>query len=188
VLYYSGKCPSRIGEKKMTRSEKKTFVESFSGLIPQHECIIVVRHDGVGSELTSQIRQAARKENMSFRIVKNSLFKLSLPESAKGFSDRVKGPIGVFLAQDPVAASKAIVSFGKKKKNFSPIVGIVSGKVVDEKEIAVFSTLQSLEQTRATLLRTLSAPATSLLRTLKEPQASLVRLIAARSKSVMNKQ
>jgi len=142
--------------------------------------MIVVRHNRIDSKSMTELRKSARSESVSFRVVKNSLLKLSIQEDMPDVANHIKGPMGVFLAQDPVAASKVISHFSKKKKDlFVPLVGIVSGKVINAEDVAVLATLPNFDQMRSILLRTLLAPATSLVRMLKEPQASLVRIVSS---------
>ena len=163
----------------MDRSEKIAFVESFSDSISNYSCMIVVRHTGIDSQSMNDLRKSSRSENVSFRVVKNNLLKLSIRENASDIASHVKGPIGVFLSQDPVAASRVISNFAKKKKDsFVPLVGVVSGRVISAKDVAIFATLPSLDQMRSILLRTLLAPATSLARTLQAPVTSLVRVMS----------
>jgi len=164
----------------MNRSKKMAFVESFSDSIANHECMIVVRHTGIDSNSMTDLRRNAREENVLFRVVKNSLLKLSIQEGVSDLSSHIKGPIGVFLSQDPVSASKLVGNFSKKKKGlFAPIVGIVSGKVISAKDVDVLATLPNFDEMRSILLRTILSPATSLVRMLKESQSSLVRVISS---------
>lgn len=149
----------------MDRSEKLDFVKSFSSSISSHSCMIIVRHKGIDSESMNDLRRASHSEGVSFRIVKNRLLKLSMKGDFPDIADHVKGPTGVFLSQDPVSVSKIIINFAKKKKDaFEPLVGVVSGEIVDAKKVAFFATLPSFDEMRSILLRTLLAPATSLAR------------------------
>jgi large subunit ribosomal protein L10 len=163
----------------MDRSEKIAFVESFSDSISNHSCMIVVRHTGIDSQSMNDLRRSSRSENVSFRVVKNSLLKLSIQKDVSDIASHVKGSIGVFLSQDPVAASRVISNFAKKKKEaFVPLVGVVSGEIVSAKDVSILATLPSLDQMRSILLRTLLAPATSLVRILQAPHSSLARVMS----------
>jgi large subunit ribosomal protein L10 len=164
----------------MDRAGKKDFVQNFSESISQNECMILVRHSGIDCHSMTSLRRSAHSEGVSFRVVKNTLLERSLQEASSEISQHIKGPMGVFLSQDPVAAAKVASTFSKKNKDrFVALVGIVSGKVVQSRDIGVLASLPGPDQMRAMLLRVISAPATSLARTLKEPSASVARVISS---------
>lgn len=149
----------------MDRSKKIAFVESFSESVSKHACMIVVHHSGIDSQSMNDLRRASRSESVSFHVVKNSLLKLAIRDENGDLSGQIKGPVGVFLSQDPVAASKIVSGFAKKKKGmFAPLVGTVSGKVITANDIQVFATLPNFDQMRSILLSTILAPVTSLAR------------------------
>jgi large subunit ribosomal protein L10 len=162
----------------MNRSEKIAFVESFSDSIKRHECMIVVRHNGIDSVSMTDLRRSAHAENVSFRVVKNSLFKLSVKDLSSEISSHIKGPVGVFLSEDPVAASKVVSAFSKKKKeSFVPLLGLFSGNVVGVEEVHAFAALPSFDEMRSVFLRTLLDSLTSLVRTLNATQTAFVQTI-----------
>lgn len=166
----------------MDRLQKRTFVEDFSSACAQHECVIVVRQVGLSASLVEQLRRNARAEGVVFRVIKNSLAKRSLQESAPGVAREINGPVGVFFSQDPVAAAKLADEFSKKREDkFFPIVGLLSGKILTRGDIKTLASLPNLLQLRGQLLSVLNAPASRIASIIKEPLRQLACVLQAYS-------
>lgn len=164
----------------MTRSEKNLFVQTFAQSFGEHACMIVVRQSGLSASAVTTLRRNARSGGVTFQVVKNNLAKRIFQGDHASVQDWFKGPLGVILAQDPVAAAKVVEEFSKKRETeFYPIGGLFQGKVVTRAEIKQLSELPGLPQLRAQLLGALNAPAVKLLRTMKEPSAAFVRVLSA---------
>lgn len=164
----------------MTRSEKKLFVEKFAESCGSYPCMIVVRQVGLSAEAFTQLRKSARSGGASFQVVKNNLAKRAFLDNETGAQEWFKGPLGVFFSQDPVAASKVIEEFSKKREsNFYPIGGILNGKNLSKEDIKQLATLPSLDQLRGQILSLINGPASKLVRTVKEPGQALARVLSS---------
>jgi large subunit ribosomal protein L10 len=168
---------------QVNRSEKKLFVEKFSESCGSYPCMIVVRQVGLSASAVSLLRKSARAGGVVFQVVKNNLAKRAFEGDASGIRDCFKGPLGVFFSQDPVAASKIIDDFSKKREDsFYPIGGILNNKNLSREDIKRLATLPTLDQLRSQILGMLMAPATKLVGTINAPAQSLVRVMSAKNK------
>lgn len=168
----------------MDRSGKEIFVQNFSESFENHECMIVVQHSGLNAGELSGLRQDVHAQGVTFQVVKNSLVRRVLQDQFPDVSERIRGPVGVFFSQNPVAAAKIVSSFSKKKKErFLPLVGVLSKKTIQADAVESLASLPDMDQMRAILLRTLLAPATALVRTIAEPSAAMARVVSSYNQS-----
>ena len=97
----------------------------------------------------------------------------------------LSGPSAVAISYgDPVGLAKLLVDFSKANECFEIKGGLVDGKTVDDREIAVLATLPNLEQLRGQLVGLIQASSTKLVRLLKEPGGQVARLLEARRTSL----
>lgn len=168
---------------QVNRSEKKLFVEKFSESCGSYPCMIVVRQVGLSADAVSQLRKSAKAGGVAFQVVKNNLAKRAFLNDESGIREWFKGPLGVFFSQDPVAASKIIDDFSKKREDkFYPLGGLLDGKNLSSGDIKRLATLPSLDQLRGQILSLINGPASKLVRTIKEPSQALARVLSAHIK------
>lgn len=167
----------------MNRLEKKQFVEKFSKGSSDYLCMFVVRQTGLSAKAVMQLRREARANGVVFKVVKNTLAKIALKDRDLGLDEAFKGSTGVLLSQDPVAAAKLIETFSKKREDFFyPIMGVVSGKAVDQVDIKRMASLPSLDQIRSQIIGLIQSPATRIARIVQEPGSQIARVLEAYSK------
>ncbi len=170
----------------MTREEKQGVVSRFFEASARYSCMIVVRQVGMNSALVHQLRKEAKNCNSVFKVFKNRLVKKALSEKNElnfaQFGDFFSGPTGVFFADDPVNLAKLIFNFSKKREAlFSPIGGILAGKILKLDEIKKIAALSSLPQIRAQLLSLIQEPARRTMVVMQEPGCMMVRALMAYS-------
>jgi len=168
---------------QVNRSEKKLFVEKFSESCGSYPCMIVVRQVGLSASAVSLLRKNARAAGVVFQVVKNNLAKRAFEGDSSDIRECFKGPLGVFFSQDPVAASKIVDDFSKKREaNFYPLGGILNNKSLSRVDIGRLATLPSLDQLRGRIMGVIMAPASNLVGTINAPAQSLVRVVSAKNK------
>jgi len=142
----------------MNRSEKELFVQNFTQTVRDHSCMIVVHQARLSAGSVATLRRNARSSGVRFQVVKNNLAKRVFQDDAGEVSEWFKGPLGVFFAQDLVAASKVVGNFSKKREaDFYAIGGVADGKIITRTEIERLAALPSMLELRAQLLSVLDA-------------------------------
>src|SRR5690242_19944443 len=87
------------------------------------------------------LRNALRKESVSYSVVKNTLFGIAIgSEKRAELKSVLEGPTGIaFVGSDPVGAAKALTQFATESKKLQIKAGIVDGRVIDRAQIDALS-------------------------------------------------
>ena len=101
----------------MTRARKQEEIEELKGRMEGSEIIVLTHNTGLDAKSITDLRLEMRKNEVGFKVVKNTLAKLaSKGTSAEKIADMFAGPIGMATSQDPVAAAKVAHNFAKKNE------------------------------------------------------------------------
>src|SRR5262245_43389472 len=131
------------------------------------------------SDMT-QLRAKARASGVYFRVVKNTLVRRAVVDTAFApLADKMSGPLAYGFGPDPVAVAKVLNDFAKGNEKFVIMGGAMPGQVMSAKEITALAGLPSREELLAKLLGTMQAPMAKLVRTLNEVPSKFVRTLAA---------
>jgi Ribosomal protein L10 len=124
--------------------EKKEIVADINQLANDSSSLVIADARGLNVSEANGLRSEGYKANVSFRVVKNTLVRVSL----KGTSyediddDYITGPTMLgFSYEEPGAAAKILKSFAKKNENLN-IKGLsIDGKHFNGSEINKLATL-----------------------------------------------
>lgn len=164
---------------------KKTYADTAG----QGGALVFAEYAGLKVEDLFKLRKSLREKSVRLQVLKNTLLRRALEESGvQGAKDYLKGPIAVAFSPDEVSAPKIMTQFAKEmadlKIDSRKLVikgGVVDGKTITAKEVAVLATLPSREEVLSKLLALINAPAVQLLRLIKEPGARVARVVNALS-------
>lgn len=165
----------------MDRQEKIETVSEFQGKFSNATVAIVTEYRGLSVGKMTQLRRDIRSVMGEYRIVKNSLARLALEDTAYRSLDKfLQGPNGWVLGyEDPVSLSKALIKFAEQNEALVIKAGVVEGELLDRAAVGELAKMPSRPELQAKLLSLMQAPAVQLLRTMQEPGAELVRLMEA---------
>ena len=117
----------------LTLEEKKEIVADINQLANDSSSLVIADARGLNVSEANALRSEGYKANVSFRVVKNTLVRLSL----KGTSyediddDYITGPTMLaFSYEEPGAAAKILKSFAKKNENLN-----IKGLSIDGKHL-----------------------------------------------------
>lgn len=153
----------------MPTAEKEQKVTGLREIIQASNGAIVTDYRGLSVADLTELRKKMREVNAEFHVVKNTLFKLASEGliADETFSKFLEGPSGIgFAMGDPVAASKALLSFVKDHKTMVVKAAYVEGRVLDADQVVALSKLPSKEQLIAQMLGSLNSPIVGLVGTL----------------------
>ena len=113
----------------------------------------------------TELRRELRAAGVTYRVVKNTMTRLAVKEAGlEGIESHLEGTTALaYSTEDAVAPAKVICGFMKKNKLedagiLTIKVGLVEGKVIDEKEVKALASLPSREELIAKLLGSMNAP------------------------------
>src|SRR5258708_2091859 len=174
----------------MNRAEKQTLIDDLSQEFGRSPHARLVDFRGLSVPAVTEFRRQVKAAGSRYRVVKNTL----ALRAAKGTPLEKLGPqfdntTGVaYTGTDPVALAKTLVDFAKDHPALVVKGGLVSGfQMLDPEGVKALSTMPSLPELRAKLLRLLLAPATHLVRLQNAPATELGSVQQAHEEKVGEK-
>lgn len=142
----------------MKRADKEVLVTELSDKMKSAKALYYTDFTGLNVKRMTELRRRLRKAGVEYVVVKNTLALRAVNESGLT-ADRLRGPTGVVIGPDPVAAAKILADFAKEFEQ-KPAVkgGMLEGKSLDSAQIARLATLPSREQMLADLGAGLQSP------------------------------
>jgi len=147
--------------------EKKAVVAEVSAQIAQAQTIILSEYRGVGVADFTQLRASARKSDVYFHVLKNSLARRAVEGTPfESLAEKMVGPLVYSISADPVAAAKVVFDFAKTNDKLVIKAGAMSGSVMSAEQVAVLAATPSRDELIATLMATINATTSKFVRTL----------------------
>ena len=115
----------------MKRSEKEKLVAELKDTIKGASALYYTDFTGLNVKRMTELRRRFRKAGVEYVVIKNTLALKAVNESGLT-SSPLKGPTGVVVAKDAVAAAKLLTDFAKEN-DAKPTVkgGLYDGAVID---------------------------------------------------------
>ena len=162
--------------------DKKKIVSDVNELANNASSLVLADARGLKVAEANELRSEGHKSNVKFRVVKNTLIRLSL----KGTSyediddDYFNGPTMLaFSYEEPGAAAKILKSFAKKNENLS-IKGLsIDGKHFNGSEINKLATLPTFIEAISKFAGLLKAPIGKIASLMNEVPSKFARTVTA---------
>jgi large subunit ribosomal protein L10 len=165
------------------RAGKEKTVTAIGGDVADASIVVVTQQAGLNADETRQLRLQFHKQNVGYKVGKNTLVKLAIKGTKlAGLEKMLCGPTALAYSKDPIAAAKVAVEFAKKNDKLKIIGAAMDGQILDEAQTKTLASLPSLDQLRAKILGLLQAPATKIAGVLQAPAGQLARVLAAKAK------
>jgi len=162
------------------RAQKAEQIDVLNKKFSGAGVVVVARYQGMTVADMSKLRSQMRAVGASFKISKNRLAKRAAEGTmAKPIQELLKGPTGIAVSDDPIAAPKAAYEYAKTNAKFVILGGVVGSKVLDAKGVEALASLPSLDELRARIAGMLKQPATKVASILQAPAGQLARVIGA---------
>lgn len=162
-------------------SQKKELVSDLSRKFAEKKILILVDYKGLNVPKMTELRAKLREAGVELIVVKNTL----LARAAAGtdvelVKDFLAGPNAIAMSyDDPVIAAKVLNEFAKENDKLEIKAGVLSGKVLDFKDVKALSDLPSRDVLLATVLSAMNAVPTSLVRALSNVPERLLYALQA---------
>lgn len=165
------------------RSTKEQLVSAFGADIKDAGIVVVTQQLGLNATETRTLRVLFRKEEIGFKVGKNTLVKIAVKGTKlEPLAKMLHGPTALAYSKDPIAAARVAVEFSKKNDKLKIIGAVMGDSVLDEAQTKALASLPSLDQLRGKIVGLLVAPATKIACVLQAPAGQLARVMSAKSK------
>jgi large subunit ribosomal protein L10 len=145
----------------MKRTEKEQLVAELREKIGGAQALYYTDFTGLNVKRMTDLRRRLRKANVEYVVIKNSLA-LRAVNDAGLVGERLRGPTGLVVAKDPVAAAKVITDFAKENDQRPSVKGgMFEGRAVDAAQVKRLASMPSREQMLADLGASMQAPIAS---------------------------
>ena len=166
----------------MEKAKKAEVVEDLNQVFSKAGSVVVAHYSGMTVAQMSDLRARMGAQGASFRVAKNRLAVRALKGTPiEGIAHLFKGPTGIAVSDDPVAASKVAAAYAKDNDKLVILGGSVGSTALDAAGVKALATLPSLDELRGKIVGLLVAPATKIAGIVQAPAGQLARVIGAYS-------
>ena len=161
--------------------DKKAIVAEVNETATSALSLVIADSRGVTVDGMTALRKEARENQVTLRVVRNTLAKRALEGTDyECVNDALSGPsLFGFSMEDPGAAARLFKDFSKENEEFEVKVLAVGGQMLGAEQIDVLAKLPTREQALSQLMSVMKAPVTKLVQSMNEVPGKLVRTLAA---------
>jgi large subunit ribosomal protein L10 len=164
------------------KAKKAEVVEDLNKVFAKAGSVVVAHYIGMTVADMADLRSRMGANGASFRVAKNRLAVRALKGTPiEGIAHLFKGPTGIAVSDDPVAASKVAAAYAKDNAKLVILGGSVGVTTLDAAGVKALATLPSLDELRGKIVGLLVAPATKIAGIVQAPAGQLARVIGAYS-------
>jgi large subunit ribosomal protein L10 len=142
----------------MNRTEKQQLVTELTDKIKGAKALYYTDFTGLNVKRMTELRRRFRKAGVEYVVIKNTLALRAINDSGLT-GTRLRGPTGVVVSKDPVAAAKLLTDFARENDQ-KPVVkgGLLDGAAIDDVQVKKLASMPSREQMLAELGAGLMSP------------------------------
>lgn len=151
--------------KRVGEIYRDSLVKTIKKNVGDHDNIFLLSYSKLSSPQISELRKNLKKAGASVHVTKNALARLALKElNQEPLAEKIKGQTAfVWSPEDSSAISKILVKFAGDIATFNIQGGLLSNRLLEQKDIKQLSELPSREVLLAKLLGTIQAPVTRIM-------------------------
>ena len=147
----------------MPTEAKQATVAELREEISRSRTMIVSEYRGLTVPEIAEIRRALRKQDVSYRVVKNRLMKIAAQDSlGEAISPLLTGPSAIAFGTDEAATAKAVIDATRPYRVVRITGGILGDRAIDADGVSRLATLPSREVLLAKLAGGMQSPAATL--------------------------
>jgi large subunit ribosomal protein L10 len=142
----------------MKKAEKEQLVTELRDKMKGAKALYYTDFTGLNVKRMTELRRRLRRADVDYVVIKNTLALRAVNESGL-VGERLRGPTGVVISRDPVAAAKLLSDFAKENEQRPAMKGgLLDGVAIDEAQVKKLATMPSREQMLADLGAGLQSP------------------------------
>ncbi len=170
----------------MNKDEKLELIAEAKELIQNATAIYLTDYSKINVTDITGLRNQFRKEGVTYKVFKNTLFKRALVESGKfeKLADHLVGMTGfAFASTNPVAPAKIIKKYNDTSQKLSLKACYIETQYFDGSKLNQLADLPSKDELIAGILGSLNSPAAGIVGSINAVIRNLVSVIDEVSKT-----
>ncbi len=168
----------------MNKDQKERVVAELTERLRTTETLIVADYRGLTMPQIDGLRGELLKHGARFSVVKNTLTRRAAEAAgADALIAMLEGPSAIAFLEsdgDPVAVAKALGEVARTTRILAVRGGMLSGKAINEADVASLARLPAADVLRAQLLGAVAAPMATVVGLFTAPLRDLVGVLEAR--------
>lgn len=169
----------------MNKNEKIELIAEAKELLQNATAVYLTDYSKINVEDISGLRNQFRKDGVTYRVFKNTLFKRALVESGKfeKLADHLEGMTGfAFASTNPVAPAKIIKKYNDTSQKFPLKACYIETQYFDGSKLAQLAELPTKDELIAGIMGSLNSPASGIVGSISAVIRNLVSVIDEVSK------
>ena len=144
----------------MPTEAKRETIDDLRAELDASRAMIVSEYRGLTVKEISEIRRALRKQNVTYRVVKNRLMRIAAQdnEAADALAPLLVGPTAIAFGTDEAATAKAVLDATRPYKIVKITGGVLGSRAIDASSVSKRAALPSREVLLAEALGAIVAP------------------------------
>jgi large subunit ribosomal protein L10 len=165
----------------MPTEAKRETVAALTEEVRSASAMVVSEYRGLKVSELGEIRRSLRKQDVTYRVVKNRLMKIAATEAGtEGINPLLQGPTAVaFIRGDEAAGAKAILDTFRPYKVIKVTGAVVGGAVMDAGSITRLAQLPPRDVLLAQLAGAFAAPMATMAGLFDAPARDVAGLVQA---------
>ena len=142
----------------MKRAEKEQLVSNLKNKLTNAQSLYYTDFTGLNVKRMTELRRRLKRAGVDYVVIKNTLALRAVNESGL-VGSKLKGPTGLVVGKDPVAAARVLTEFAKEFEDRPAMKGgMLQGKAIDNAQLKRMASLPSREQMLADLAAGMQSP------------------------------
>ena len=164
----------------MKKEEKGEIIEGIKELVKNSSSMFLINYSGVNVADINKLRAEFRKEEVNYKVLKNTLFKKALEQTGgyDKFNSQLVGMIGVaFVSENFVSAAKIIKKYFDEKQKFSFKGCYIESAFYGSEQLNTIASMPTKKEIMAGIVGSIAAPATGIVGAINAVIRDLVSVI-----------
>ena len=142
----------------MKRAEKEQLVTELRDKLTTAQSLYYTDFTGLNVKRMTELRRRLKRAGVDYVVIKNTLALRAVNESGL-VGETLKGPTGLVVGKDPVAAARVLTEFAKEFEDKPAMKGgMLQGKAINNAQLKRMASLPSREQMLADLAAGMQSP------------------------------
>ena len=165
----------------MPTEAKRETVDDLRAELDASRAMIVSEYRGLTVREISEIRRALRKQDVTYRVVKNRLMRIAAQDNAaaEALSPLLVGPTAIAFGTDEAATAKAVLDATRPYKIVKITGGVLGSRAIDANSVTRLAALPSREVLLAEAVGAIVAPMSTVAGLFDAPLRDVAGLVQA---------